>query len=90
MHALTLLDHRPSKLSRQGTLSRLPVVHCRHALTPVQNLAYAEMRLILAKMIWSFDLELDPRSQDWSKECKVMLLWDKPELAVRVKEVVRS
>ncbi|KAK5174974.1 uncharacterized protein LTR77_000110 [Saxophila tyrrhenica] len=55
-----------------------------------KNLAYAEMRLILAKMIWSFDLELDPKSDDWMKRCKVNTLWEKPELAVRVKEVVRE
>ena len=55
-----------------------------------QNLAYAEMRLILAKIIWSFDLELDPKSENWMKECKVMTLWQKPELAVHVKEVARG
>ncbi|OTB09038.1 hypothetical protein M426DRAFT_316328 [Hypoxylon sp. CI-4A] len=55
-----------------------------------RNLAYAEMRLILAKIIWSFDLELEDRSQDWLEQCKVMRLWVKPELAVRVKEVVRA
>jgi hypothetical protein len=48
------------------------------------------MRLILAKMIWSFDLELDPRSENWMDECKIFTLWKKPELAVRVREVVRD
>lgn len=48
------------------------------------------MRLILAKMIWSFDLELDAKSENWIKECKVMTLWDKPNLAVHVKEVGRE
>ena len=56
----------------------------------LQNLAYSEMRLILAKMIWSFDLELDPKSADWMERCKVMTLWLKPELLIRMKEVVRS
>ncbi|KAK4555707.1 hypothetical protein LTR86_007460 [Recurvomyces mirabilis] len=55
-----------------------------------KNLAYAEMRLIMAKMIWSYDLTLDPRSTNWAKECKVMALWAKPELLVHVKEVVGS
>ncbi|KAK4953295.1 hypothetical protein LTR10_009004 [Elasticomyces elasticus] len=54
-----------------------------------KNLAYAEMRLILAKMIWSFDLELDSRSATWMDRCYVNTLWVKPELLVRVKEVVR-
>jgi hypothetical protein len=48
------------------------------------------MRLIFAKIIWTFDLELDPKSEKWMKECTVMTLWDKPELAVHVKEVVRQ
>ena len=47
------------------------------------------MRLILAKLVWSFDFELDPKSANWMDECNVMTLWVKPELAVRVKEVVR-
>ncbi|KAF6220920.1 hypothetical protein HO133_002600 [Letharia lupina] len=55
-----------------------------------RNLALAEMRLILAKIVWSFDLELQPGSRDWLRRCRVMRLWQKPELAVRVKEVERS
>jgi len=48
------------------------------------------MRLILAKMIWSFDLELDPKSDDWMKRCKVFGLWKKPALLVRVRKAIRS
>ncbi|KAK5704610.1 hypothetical protein LTR17_021740 [Elasticomyces elasticus] len=54
------------------------------------NLAYAEMRLIMAKMMWSFDLESDPSSAKWMVECEVKVLWVKPEMKVWVKEVVRS
>ena len=32
------------------------------------SLAYAEMRLILARMLWNFDLELQPDSQDWTSQ----------------------
>jgi len=48
------------------------------------------MRLIVAKIVWTFDLELDPKSDDWMERCKVMTLWEKPELAVHAKEVVRD
>jgi hypothetical protein len=48
------------------------------------------MRLILAKFIWSFDLELDPKCNNWIERGKVFVLWDKPELPVRLTEVVRS
>ncbi|KAF2173047.1 hypothetical protein M409DRAFT_62676 [Zasmidium cellare ATCC 36951] len=54
-----------------------------------KNLAYAEMRLILAKVIWSFDMQLDPQDRDWVHRCNVMTLWNKPPLNVHVKEVVR-
>ncbi|KAK5120239.1 hypothetical protein LTR85_006445 [Meristemomyces frigidus] len=55
-----------------------------------KNLAYAEMRLIMAKIVWQFDFELDAKSANWMAECKVMTLWVKPELSVHVKEVVRD
>ncbi|CAG8902802.1 unnamed protein product [Penicillium egyptiacum] len=55
-----------------------------------RNLAHAELRIIVAKMIWSFDLDLEERSQDWLSRCKVMRLWVKPELAVKLKDVVRG
>ncbi|KAF7185028.1 Cytochrome P450 monooxygenase [Pseudocercospora fuligena] len=54
-----------------------------------KNLAYAEMRLIMAKMIWSFDMQLESQSRDWIQRCKVHTLWDKPALMVRLTEVVR-
>lgn len=55
-----------------------------------QNLAYAEMRLILAKMVWSFDLELDQSSANWIEDCKVFTLWKKPALNVHLKAVDRA
>lgn len=56
----------------------------------MQNLAYAEMRLILAKVIWTFDLKLDAKSEDWMQECKVLTLWSKPELLIQTTPVVRA
>jgi hypothetical protein len=32
------------------------------------SLAYAEMRLILARMLWNFDFELLPESRTWSSQ----------------------
>ncbi|EMF16370.1 benzoate 4-monooxygenase cytochrome P450, partial [Sphaerulina musiva SO2202] len=55
-----------------------------------KNLALAEMRLIMAKLLWTFDLELDPKSQDWIQGCKVFTLWDKPELLVKLTQVDRG
>ncbi|KAL8694627.1 MAG: hypothetical protein Q9218_000722 [Villophora microphyllina] len=49
-----------------------------------RNLAYAEMRSILARVLWHFDLELCEESRDWAKQ-KVFALWDKPALNVRLR-----
>jgi cytochrome P450 len=51
-----------------------------------RNLAYAEMRLILAKFLYNFDLELDPRTVDWADQ-NVSILWEKHPLLVKLKAV---
>jgi cytochrome P450 len=53
-----------------------------------QNLAYHEMRLIMARLMWEFDLELDGKSEGWTEGMKVRVFWDKGGLWVRVKERV--
>ncbi|KAI0005259.1 cytochrome P450 [Xylariaceae sp. FL0662B] len=48
------------------------------------NLAYLEMKLILAKIMFTYDLEMvDSGIRDWNRECEVVLLWKKPDLWVR-------
>ncbi|KAJ4346340.1 uncharacterized protein N0V89_010269 [Didymosphaeria variabile] len=54
-----------------------------------KNLAYAEMRVILAKMLWHFDLELQPGMDDWLERHKLFMLWEKPALMVKLSPVVR-
>ncbi|KAJ5397068.1 hypothetical protein N7509_005181 [Penicillium cosmopolitanum] len=48
-----------------------------------RNLAYVEMRIILARMIFNFDMELDPVSNDWMNQ-DAFILWEKPELMVKL------
>jgi cytochrome P450 len=50
-----------------------------------KNLAYHEIRLILAKLIWNFDFELVDKEENWLDQ-RVLLLWEKKPLVVRVKE----
>jgi cytochrome P450 len=50
-------------------------------------MALHEMRLIIAKVFWNFDLDLCPESKEWMKSQKVFTLWQKPELRVKVKPV---
>ncbi|OGM45572.1 cytochrome P450 monooxygenase [Aspergillus bombycis] len=48
-----------------------------------RNLAYMEMRLLLALVLWNFDLELCPASKNWDNQ-RVYNLWEKPELKVKI------
>ncbi|KAH8900750.1 putative cytochrome P450 monooxygenase [Thozetella sp. PMI_491] len=46
-----------------------------------RNLAYAEMRLILARIIFNFDMRLADESKDWLDQ-NVYVFWEKPSLPV--------
>ena len=48
------------------------------------SLAYFEMRSILARVLWNFDMEIEEESQGWTEQ-KEYTLWDKPPLWVRLK-----
>ncbi|EKV15980.1 hypothetical protein PDIG_23350 [Penicillium digitatum PHI26] len=49
-----------------------------------RNLAYVEMRLILARMIFNFDMELDKPEQDWMDQ-QDYFIWIKPKLMIKLK-----
>ncbi|KAL7952092.1 cytochrome P450 [Trichoderma barbatum] len=53
-----------------------------------KNLAYAEMRLILARILWNFDISLHPDSTNWLQENTAYALWKKPELKIYIKPKV--
>ncbi|KAK2037682.1 cytochrome P450 [Colletotrichum somersetense] len=46
------------------------------------NLAIAEMHLILARVIWSFDMKLHPDSRGWFDGMPTYVLWQKDPLRV--------
>ena len=52
------------------------------------SLAYAEMRLILARILWKFDLELMNDSKAWNEQ-SIYTFWDKGPLNIRLKPVVK-
>ncbi|KAI1097133.1 cytochrome P450 ClCP1 [Jackrogersella minutella] len=54
-----------------------------------RNLAYAEMRLILARIIYNFDMTIADDSRGWMKEQKSYNLWHKPALNIYMKPAVR-
>jgi cytochrome P450 len=53
------------------------------------SLAYAEMRLLLAKMLWHFDFELEQPEEDWYGSLKVFMVWERGNLRVRLTPIVR-
>ncbi|RPB23425.1 cytochrome P450, partial [Terfezia boudieri ATCC MYA-4762] len=49
-----------------------------------KNLAYMELRNILAKVVYAYDLELVDKDLDWEKKSRAWSVWWKPELHVKV------
>lgn len=54
-----------------------------------RNLAYAEMRLILARILFVFDLRIADDSKNWLRGQKIYQLWQKPPLNVHLTPVSR-
>lgn len=54
------------------------------------SLAYVEMRLILARLIWNFDMSLCDDSRDWISKQRVFILWEKNPLNVYLTPVNRD
>ncbi|KAI1206780.1 putative cytochrome P450 [Annulohypoxylon truncatum] len=52
-----------------------------------KSLGWMEMRQILAKLIWNFDLELADPDLDWHRDSRMYTLWSKPHLHVTAKLV---
>ena len=42
------------------------------------------MKLILTRIIWNFDLEIDVKDRNWEKQ-DMFILWDKPALYARIR-----
>ncbi|KAF2730885.1 cytochrome P450 [Polyplosphaeria fusca] len=51
-----------------------------------KNLAYHEMRLVLASVLWYYDLEMCEESEGWLEQ-DVYLLWCKGSLMVRLRPI---
>ncbi|KAF8867033.1 putative cytochrome P450 monooxygenase [Acephala macrosclerotiorum] len=53
-----------------------------------KSFAYNEMRVILARVLWNFDLVLEKESASWNEQ-KTFTLWEKGALMCRLKSVRR-
>lgn len=51
-----------------------------HFELTLSSLAYVEMRIILARVLWNFDLTIAEDSMKWQDEEEVYTLWLKGEL----------
>lgn len=47
------------------------------------SLAYYEMRVILARFLYNFDLELCSRNENWIQQ-KCWMIWEKGPLKIRI------
>lgn len=61
------------------------LVNVFHCANPEHSLAYCEMRLILCKLLFNFDLTLEAESVNWLDQ-KVYYLWNKPPLMVSLRD----
>ncbi|KAK3939376.1 Isotrichodermin C-15 hydroxylase [Diplogelasinospora grovesii] len=52
-----------------------------------RNLAYIEMRLILARVLWNFDMRIADGSRDWLSKQRIFNLWEKGPLNVSLMPV---
>jgi hypothetical protein len=70
-----------SRLGREIVLaeSKFPYPRGDICILTIPSMAYHEMRLILSKVLFHFDLKLLPESENWADQ-KTFSLWQKGEL----------
>ena len=55
----------------------------RELMILMSSFAHMEINLILAKMMWKYDMEMLDKGLDWEGESRVHVMWSKPELKMR-------
>ncbi|KAI6441278.1 hypothetical protein ACKVWC_010024 [Pyricularia oryzae] len=55
---------------------------------PGREIGMMQARITLAKLVWTYDMELLNPEVDWDKESKLFLIWDRPEVRVRFRKRV--
>jgi hypothetical protein len=92
--ASLLVLGREAVLGRSKSEPALPLLssadHRLHVTDDSYSLAYAEMRLILAKMLWNFDFELADPTDDWMSRNLGYSLWYKGPLMVKLTQSTSS
>jgi hypothetical protein len=47
------------------------------------------MRLLLAKMLWHFDFELEDPEEDWYGSLRAFMVWEREPLRIRLRPIER-
>ncbi|KAI0506888.1 cytochrome P450 [Xylaria bambusicola] len=55
-----------------------------------KSLGLLELRLIMSKIIWKYDLELLDKSIDWHADSQMQTLWQKPKMRVKARDRLTS
>lgn len=51
---------------------------------PGTNPALQRLRIVIAKLVWSFDMELTNKNEiDWQRDAYLYGIWERPELWVK-------
>lgn len=56
----------------------------RSGTADVHRLAYMEMRLVLARLLFKLDMAITDESRDWNAHTRPYNLWYKPPLYVQI------
>ena len=56
----------------------------------LRSMAYAELRLVLARLLYNFDVTLAPQSKMWMHDMKAWLMWEKRPLFVHLRPRVKG
>jgi hypothetical protein len=48
------------------------------------SMAWIEVRILMAKMTFMYDLEICDKTLDWDRDQRCYTLWQKPDLFVKV------
>lgn len=51
-----------------------------------KNLAYLEMRFIIAKLLWRYDVEWFDTTLDWDRDGMGYTVWKKPDFRMLLQE----
>lgn len=73
-------------LGRGSVMPHVPPTQANLLMRDVCRLAWLELHVTVAKMLYTYDVELVDASLDWNQEARMSLLWKKPKLLVRLKK----